>query len=64
LPQYRFANEITIHQLLAHRSGVPTYDRNLKLNNASWFNNEIITDEFIAEYCSDMLEFEPGSKMS
>ncbi len=38
LPNYRYADKITIHQLLAHRSGIPTFDYQSKLHNSKWFN--------------------------
>lgn len=63
LPGYRYANEITIHQLLAHRSGIPTFDYQEKLNDADWFTTSMTTKEMVTSFCSEDLEFEPDSKM-
>lgn len=63
LPDYRYPNEITIHQLLAHRTGIPTFDFHNKLNNSTWFNTKVDTKEMVNHYCSGDLEFEPGSQM-
>jgi CubicO group peptidase (beta-lactamase class C family) len=65
LPYYRkdTGDKITIHHLLTHTSGVPSYT---SLPN---FFEEISRDpypvkEFIQKYCSGDLEFEPGSKFN
>ncbi|MGB1205781.1 MAG: serine hydrolase [Chitinophagales bacterium] len=63
LPDHRYANQITIHQLLAHRTGIPTFDYQTKLNNSKWFNTKMTTKEMISSYCSGDLEFEPDSQM-
>ena len=63
LPNYRYADKITIHQLLAHRSGIPTYDYQEKLNDSKWFNTKLSTNEMVDTFCSDDLEFEPDTKM-
>jgi len=63
LPDYRHANEITIHQLLAHRTGIPTFDYQDKLNDAEWFKAKLETNEFINSFCSKDLDFESDSKM-
>lgn len=63
LPHYRHADKITIHQLLAHRTGIPTFDYENKLNNSEWFKTKLETNEFINSYCSKDLDFEPDSKM-
>ncbi len=63
LPYYRkdVGEKVTIHHLLTHTSGIPSYTG---LPN---FFQEISrdpyeVDEFVQEYCSGDLEFEPGSK--
>ena len=63
LPNYKYADKITIHQLLAHRSGIPTYDYQEKLNDSKWFNTILSTHEMVDTYCSDDLEFEPDTQM-
>lgn len=63
LPNYRYANEISIHQLLAHRTGIPTFDYQEKLNHSKWFNTKVSTPKMIDSFCSNDLEFEPGSQM-
>lgn len=63
LPNYRYANEITIHQLLSHRTGIPTFDYQKKINNSKWFNTRLDTRDMVSSYCSGDLEFEPGSQM-
>ncbi len=63
LPNYRFANQISIDQLLCHRSGIPTFDHNEKLNGVEWFDRKMERKEMIKSYCSDDLEFPPDSKM-
>ena len=63
LPNYRYADKITIHQLLAHRSGIPTYDYQEKLNDSKWFNTKLSTNEMVDTFCSDDLEFEPDTQM-
>lgn len=63
LPYYRkdTGEKVTIHQLLTHTSGIPSY------TSLPQFSQEISRDpypvqEFIQKYCSGDLEFEPGSK--
>lgn len=63
IPYYRkdTGNRITIHQLLAHTSGIPEY------NNAPNFwqdstHNHYILPEFIEKFGSGDPEFEPGSR--
>lgn len=65
LPYYRkdIGDKVTIHQLLTHTSGIPSYTRNTKrLEEAH--RDPYPVDEFIKKYCSDDLEFEPGSKFA
>ena len=63
LPTYRYASNITIHELLAHRSGIPTFDYQEKLNDSEWFHTKIETGKMITEFVSGDLEFEPNSQM-
>ena len=63
LPYYRedTGKKITIHHLLTHSSGIPSY------TSIPNFFDEVSRDpysveEFIKKYCSGDLEFEPGSK--
>ncbi len=63
LPYYReeTGSQVTIHHLLTHTSGIPSY------TSIPNFFEEISRDpypveEFIKKYCSGDLEFEPGSR--
>ena len=63
LPDYRkdTGDKVTIHHLLTHTSGIPSYT-----SRSNFFKeisrNPYTVDNFIKEFCSDSLEFEPGSK--
>ncbi len=65
LPEYRkdTGEKVTIHHLLTHTSGIPSYT-----NMPNFFEeisrNPYEVDEFIRKYCSGDLEFEPGKKFS
>jgi CubicO group peptidase (beta-lactamase class C family) len=65
LPAYRkdIGEKVTIHQLLNHTSGIPSYT-----GLPGFFNdvsrNPYTVDEFVKKYASNNLEFEPGSKFS
>jgi len=65
LPTYRkdIGEKVTIHQLLTHTSGIPSYT-----GLPGFFNdvsrNPYTVDDFIKKYASNNLEFEPGSKFS
>jgi len=65
LPAYRkdIGEKVTVHQLLNHTSGIPSYT-----SLAGFFNdvsrNPFTVDDFIKKYASNNLEFEPGSKFS
>lgn len=62
LPDYRkdTGDKVTIHQLLNHTSGIPSY------TNPAWFQNDsrdpYKVDDFVEKFASGDLEFEPGSK--
>ncbi|MFT5303076.1 MAG: CubicO group peptidase (beta-lactamase class C family) [Mariniblastus sp.] len=61
LPDYRkdTGDKVTVHHLLRHTSGIPSY------TTPDFFKNESRTpftvDEFVEKYCSGDSEFEPGS---
>jgi len=65
LPDYRkdVGEKVTVHQLLSHTSGIPSYTGLPGFfNNVS--RNPYSVDEFVKKYASNDLEFEPGSKFS
>ena len=63
LPDFRkdVGNIITVHHLLAHTSGIPSYT-----NQPRFFEdvsrNPFAVADFVKKYTSGDLEFEPGSK--
>ena len=60
LPDYS-NGAITIHQLLSHQSGIPDFiDKREYLPQI--LNNTYTIMEVATQFCSDSLEFEPGSK--
>ncbi|MBA3570951.1 MAG: serine hydrolase, partial [Pyrinomonadaceae bacterium] len=65
LPAYRkdIGEKVTVHQLLNHTSGIPSYT-----SLPGFFNdvsrNPFTVDDFVKKYASNDLEFEPGSKFS
>ena len=63
LPEYRkdVGNKVTIHHLLTHTSGIPSYTSQPGFfENVS--RNPYKVEEFVKKYASGDLEFEPGSK--
>ncbi|HEY0762655.1 MAG TPA: serine hydrolase [Pyrinomonadaceae bacterium] len=65
LPDYRkdIGQKVTIHHLLTHTSGIPSYTSQPGFfENVS--RNPYKVDEFVKKYASGDLEFEPGSKYS
>ena len=63
LPEYRkdTGSKVTIHHLLTHTSGIPSYTSQPGFfENVS--RNPYKVDEFVKKYASGDLEFEPGSK--
>jgi CubicO group peptidase (beta-lactamase class C family) len=63
LPYYRkdIGEKVTIHHLLTHTSGIPSYTRDMAhLTEAH--QDPYPVGEFVKKYCSDELEFEPGSE--
>lgn len=63
LPDYRkeTGSKVTIHNLLSHTSGVPSYT-SLPGFFANVSRNPFTVDDFIKKYASGDLEFEPGTK--
>ncbi|MBA3694518.1 MAG: serine hydrolase [Acidobacteria bacterium] len=65
LPDYRkdVGDRVTIHHLLTHTSGIPSYT-----NQPRFFEdvsrNPFVVADFVKKYTSGDLEFEPGSKFS
>jgi len=65
LPDYRqdIGKKVTIHHLLTHTSGIPSYTGLPKFfENVS--RNPYKVDEFVKIYASGDLQFEPGAKYS
>ena len=63
LPDYRkdVGEKVTIHHLLTHTSGIPSYTSQPGFfENVS--RNPYKVDEFVKKYASGNLQFEPGSK--
>src|SRR6185436_2692986 len=63
LPDYRkdIGQKVTIHQLLTHTSGIPSYTSQPGFfENVS--RNPYKVDDFVKKYASGDIEFEPGSK--
>ncbi|QQS40327.1 MAG: serine hydrolase [Acidobacteriota bacterium] len=65
LPYYRkdTGSKVTIHQLLNHTSGIPSYT-GLPRFFEDVSRNAYGVEGFVKEFCSGDLEFEPGSKYS
>jgi CubicO group peptidase (beta-lactamase class C family) len=65
LPDYRkdIGEKVTIHHLLTHTSGIPSYTGLPKFfEDVS--RNPYKVDEFVKKYASGDLQFEPGSKFA
>jgi len=64
LPYYRkdVGEKVTVHHLLTHTSGIPSYTGLPIFQNIS--RDPYGVDEFVQKYCSGDLEFEPGSKFA
>lgn len=65
LPEYRkdVGEKVTIHHLLTHTSGIPSYTSQSGFFENVSRNPYKVTD-FVKKYASGDLEFEPGSKFS
>jgi CubicO group peptidase (beta-lactamase class C family) len=65
LPDYRkdTGGRMTIHQLLSHTSGVPNYTAQPGFF-ANVSRNPFKVDDFVKQYASGDLEFEPGAKFN
>ena len=65
LPYYRkdTGEKITIHNLLVHNSGIPSYTGLPKFFEEI-SRNPYGVKEFVEKYCSGDLEFEPGAKFA
>ncbi len=65
LPYYRkdTGSKITIHQLLNHTSGIPSYT-NIPNILKEHGRKALTLRELVATWCSGDLEFEPGSRFS
>ncbi len=62
LPYYRkdTSAKVTIHQLLNHTSGIPSYTDDPKFFSDE-SRNFYAVDDFVKKFCSGDLQFEPGS---
>jgi CubicO group peptidase (beta-lactamase class C family) len=65
LPDYRtdVGDKVTVHQLLNHTSGIPSYT-GLPGFFQDVSRNPFKVNDFVKKYASNDLEFEPGSKFS
>lgn len=65
LPYYRedTGKKVTIHHLLTHTSGIPSYT-SLPNFGREVSRNPYPVEEFVKKFCSGDLEFEPGAKFS
>ncbi len=63
LPFYRkdVGGRVTIHHLLTHTSGIPSYTDDLA-QMAEVIRDPFPPAEFVAKYCSGDLQFKPGSE--
>ena len=65
LPYYRqdTGKKVTIHHLLTHTSGIPSYT-NLPKFGSEISRNPYRVEDFVKKFCSGDLEFEPGARFS
>ena len=66
LPSYRkdIGDKVTVHQLLNHTSGIPSYTGLPNFFNERQPQPISQLMSFVTKYASNDLEFEPGSKFS
>lgn len=64
IPDYRkdIGEKVTIHHLLTHTSGIPSYTALPDFGSVSMKKYSV--DDFTKEFCSHDLAFEPGTKFS
>ena len=62
-PNYKNGDQITIHHMLAQRSGIPAWDGGMRIANFNR-NKPHTTAELIEYFKDDELLFEPGSDYS
>ena len=64
LPYYRkdTGSQVTLHHLLTHTSGIPSYTAAKDMRE--WWRNHFEVEDFVKKHCSGDLEFTPGSKFS
>ncbi len=62
LPYYRkeTGDQVTIHHLLCHQSGIPSISRNKNFRNDS-IRNPFSPQFLVKHWCMDDLQFEPGT---
>jgi CubicO group peptidase (beta-lactamase class C family) len=62
LPYYRkdTGSRVTLHHLLTHTSGIPSYTAAKDLHE--WERNHFEVEDFVKRHCGGDLEFTPGSK--
>ena len=60
LPSYPNTEQITIHHLLSHTSGIPEFVELYGFDRATKFNATL--DEVVAYFCHNPLEFVPGER--
>lgn len=62
LPYYRkdTGDQVTLHYLLTHTSGIPSYTSAKDMHE--WWHNHFEVEDFVKKHCSGDLEFTPGSK--
>ena len=60
MPDYPSGDQITIHHLLTHTAGIPTYDRRPDLPQV--VQSPIPLDDLIALFSGQPLQFSPGQQ--
>ena len=62
LPEYPYGSQITVHQLLNHTAGIPSYTSFEDIKSKTKTGIEL--DELIAYFCDRSLDFTPGERFS